>query len=289
MPRPIWRGAISFGMVSIPVRLYTATESKDVSFRQLDREDRSRVRQLRWNMNLDREVPYDQIVRGYEYAKDRYVVLENEDFDRLPLPSKRTIGIKAFVRLDEIDPVYHEKAYYLEPDESGEKPFALLLRALEAKGLVAVAQVAIRNKQRLCALRVAAADEDEASHAAGRILLDTLYYPDEVRTARLDPIDLVDVTEEEMAMAFTLIGMLEKPFEPEEYHDEYRAALMAVIEAKLEGEELAEAAEPETAKIVDLMAALRASVEAAGRDRDGTEAAVDAAAGSPAPAEARAS
>ena len=279
MPRPIWRGAISFGMVSIPVRLYTATESKDVSFRQLDREDRSRVRQLRWNMELDREVPYDQIVRGYEYAKDRYVVLENEDFDRLPLPSKRTISIKAFVQLEEIDPAYHEKAYYLEPDEAGAKPFALLVRALEAKGLVAVAQVAIRNKERLCALRA----------GENRILLETLYYPDEIRTAQLEPLDLAEVSEDELAMAFTLIGMLEKPFAPEEYHDEYREALMAVINAKLEGVELAEAAEPETAKIVDLMAALRASVEAAGRQHDADEAEADAEAAEPSRAEAKAS
>ena len=273
MARPIWRGAISFGMVSIPVRLFAATESKDIAFRQLDREDHSRVRQLRWNMELDREVPYDQIVRGYEYAKERYVILEQEDFDNLPVPSKRTIGITAFVKLEEIDPVYHEKAYYLEPDESGEKPFALLMRALEAKGLVAVAQVAIRNKERLCALR---AGED-------RILLETLFYPDEIRTARLDPLDIAEVSDEELAMAFTLVEMLEKPFEPEEYHDDYRDALMALIEAKLEGQEIVEAAEPETVKVVDLMAALRASVEAAGRDRDDDAEAVEP------PARARAS
>ena len=285
MPRPIWRGAISFGMVSIPVRLYTATESKDVSFRQLDREDHSRVRQLRWNMTLDREVPYDQIVRGYEYSKDRYVVLDDEDFEKLPLPSRRTIAIQAFVQLEEIDPVYYEKAYYLEPDEAGEKPFALLMRALEAKGLVAVAQVAIRNKERLCALRVPGDDEERG----GRILLETLHYPDEIRTARLEPLDTAEVTEDELAMAFTLIGMLEKPFAPEEYHDEYREALMTVINAKLEGQELAEAAEPETAKIVDLMAALRASVEAASRQHDADEAEADAAAAEPSRAEARAS
>ena len=285
MPRPIWRGAISFGMVSIPVRLYTATESKDVSFRQLDREDHSRVRQLRWNMTLDREVPYDQIVRGYEYSKDRYVVLDDEDFEKLPLPSRRTIAIQAFVQLEEIDPVYYEKAYYLEPDEAGEKPFALLMRALEAKGLVAVAQVAIRNKERLCALRVPGDDEE----GGGRILLETLHYPDEIRTARLEPLDTAEVTEDELAMAFTLIGMLEKPFAPEEYHDEYREALMTVINAKLEGQELAAAAEPETAKIVDLMAALRASVEAASRQHDADEAEADAAAAEPSRAEARAS
>ena len=241
-------------MVAIPVRLFTATESKDVSFRQLHREDHSRVRQLRWNPNLDREVPYDEIVRGYEYAKDRYVVLDNEDFDKLPLPTKNTIAIRAFVKLEEIDPVFYERAYYLEPDETGAKPFALLLRALEAKGLTAVAQVAIRNKERLCALRPG---------AEGRVLLETLYYPDELRTAALEPFEQTEVSEDELQMALTLIEMLEAPFQPEDYRDEYRDALMQLIEAKLEGQELVEAEAPETAKVIDLMAALRASVEAA--------------------------
>ena len=256
MPRPIWRGAISFGMVAIPVRLFTATESKDVSFRQLHREDNSRVKQLRWNPNLDREVPYDEIVRGYEYAKDRYVILENDDFDKLPLPTKQTIAIKAFVKLEEIDPVFYERAYYLEPDETGAKPFALLIKALEAKGLTAVAQIAIRNKERLCALRPG---------AEGRVLLETLYYPDEIRTAALEPFEEAEVSEDELKMALTLIEMLEAPFAPQDYRDEYRDALMQLIEAKLEGQELVEAEAPETAKVVDLMAALRASVEAAGK------------------------
>ena len=268
MPRPIWRGAISFGMVAIPVKLYTATESKDISFRQLDREDHSRVRQLRWNMNLDREVPYDQIVRGYEYAKERYVVLEDEDFDRLPLPSKRTIAIQAFVRLEEIDPIYHEKAYYLEPDEAGGKPFALLMKALEEKGLVAVAQVAIRNKERLCALRP----------GDGRILLHTLFYPDEIRSTKLEPFEAAAVSDDELKMALTLVEMLEQPFDPDAYHDQYRDALMTIINAKLEGQEIVEAAEPETTKVVDLMAALKASVEAAGQQHDADEAEAEAAA-----------
>lgn len=268
MPRPIWRGTISFGMVAIPVKLYTATESKDISFRQLDREDLSRVRQLRWNMNLDREVPYEQIVRGYEYAKERYVVLEDEDFEKLPLPSRRTIAIQAFVRLEEIDPIYHEKGYYLEPDEAGGKPFALLMKALEEKGLVAVAQVAIRNKERLCALRP----------GSDRIMLHTLFYPDEIRSTRLEPFEVAAVSDDELKMALTLVEMLEQPFDPDAYHDEYRDALMTVINAKLEGQEIVEAAEPETTKVVDLMAALKASVEAATRQHEADEAEADAAA-----------
>ena len=258
MARPIWRGAISFGMVAIPVKLYTATESKDVSFRQLHREDNSRVRQLRWNANLDKEVPYDEIVRGYEYEKDRYVILEDEDFEKLPLPTKQAVAIQAFVKLEEIDPVFYERAYYLEPDDAGKKPFALLLKALEEKGLTAVAKVAIRNKERLCALRP----------SDGRILLETLYYPDEIRTAALEPLEELEVSDEELRMAFTLIEMLEQPFEPEQYHDAYREALTQLINAKLEGQEIVEAEAPETTKVIDLMAALKASVEAAGKQRE---------------------
>ena len=251
-PRSIWRGAISFGMVSIPVKLFTATESKDISFRQLHRSDNARVRQLRWCSVEDQEVPYDEIVRGYEYAKDRYVVLDEEDFEKLPLASKRTIELTAFVNADEIDPIYYEKGYYLEADEAGLKPFALLIRALEEKGLTAIAQIAIRNKEQLCALRP----------FEGRILLETLHYPDELRVRGLEPAESVEVSDAEMEMAFTLIEMLEQPFAPEQYSDEYRAALMTIIDAKLEGEEVVEAEEPATAKVIDLMSALKASVEA---------------------------
>ncbi len=251
-PRSIWRGAISFGMVSIPVKLFSATESKDISFRQLHRNDNARIRQLRWCSVEDQEVPYDEIVRGYEYAKDRYVVLDEEDFEKLPLASKHTIELTAFVNADEIDPIYYEKGYYLEADEAGLKPFALLMRALEEKELTAIAQIAIRNKEQLCALRP----------FEGRILLETLHYPDELRVRGLEPAESVEVSDAEMEMAFTLIEMLEQPFAPEQYSDEYRAALMTIIDAKLEGQEVVEAEEPATAKVVDLMSALKASVEA---------------------------
>ncbi|MEZ4501581.1 MAG: Ku protein [Dehalococcoidia bacterium] len=255
MPRSIWRGVISFGMVSIPVKLYTATESKDISFRQLhDDECQSRIRQLRWCPVHDREVEYGEIVRGYEYAKDHYVVLDEEDFESLPLPSKHTIALDAFVHSEEIDPIYYEKSYYLEPDEAGVKPFALLMRALQEKELVAVAKIAIRNKERICALR----PQD------GALTLETMFLEDEIREAPNEvPWQEQEVSDAEMQMAFTLIDMLAKPFEPEAYHDNYREALMEVINAKLEGQEVITAAEPEAPKVVDLMAALRASVEAA--------------------------
>ena len=252
MPRAIWKGVISFGMVSIPIRLFPATESKDIGFRQLRRDTNTRVRMLRWDPVEEQEVPYDEIVKGYEYAKDRYVVLDDEDLEKLPLPTKHTIELTAFVEESEIDPVHYEKSYYLAPEDAGIKPYSLLIRAMQAKGLIAIAKVAIRTKERLCALRA----------RGDQLILETLYYPDEIR----DPGEAAavdEVSEEEMEMARALIEMLEEPFDPEKYKDQYREALMTIINAKLEGQEVAtpEAAAPQPA--VDLMAALRASVEAA--------------------------
>ena len=259
MPRSIWRGAISFGMVSIPVRLFTATDSKDIAFRQLhDADGHSRIRQLRWCPVHDREVELSEIVRGYEYSKDRYVILDNEDFEKLPLPSRHTIELSAFVRADEIDPIHYERSYYLEPEETGAKPFALLMRALREKDLTAIAKIAIRNKERLCALR----PQD------GALTLETLYMADEIREAPEEvPWHDIDVSDAEMEMAFTLIDMLQKPFDAGEYHDDYREALMEVINAKLEGQELVEIEAAAPAKVIDLMEALKASVEATKQSR----------------------
>jgi DNA end-binding protein Ku len=259
MPRAIWRGAISFGMVSIPVKLFTATESKDIAFRQLAGEDLGRVKMLRWSPTLDREVAYDELVKGYEYAKDQYVIVDQEDFDTLPVPSKHTIQITAFVKADEIDPVYYERTYGLEPEEAGLKPFKLLLQAMEEKGLIAIGKLAIRQKEHLCALR---------PHEDG-IVIETLYYPDELRD--LDTVDLseVEVSDEEMKMAYALIDMLEKPFDPGEYNDEYRDALMELIQAKLEGGEIVRDESAPAPQTVDLMAALKASIEATNARGDG--------------------
>jgi DNA end-binding protein Ku len=253
MARAIWSGAISFGMVSIPVKLYTATESKDIGFRQLHRDDLVRIRQLRWCPAEEREVAYDEIVRGYEYAKDQYVVLEDADFEELPVPSKRTITIANFVESDEIDPLYYEKGYYLEPDEAGVKPYALLLRGIVDKKLVAIGKVAIRNKESLCVLRA----------KENRIVMETLFYPDEIRSDPDVDVSGVKLSAQEVKMAHSLIEMLQEPFEPENFKDEYREALMARITAKLEGGEIVVAEESApAAQPVDLMAALRASIEA---------------------------
>ena len=262
MARAIWRGVISFGMVSIPVRLFTATDSKDIRFRQLHEETHSPVKQLRWSPELDREVEFGELVKGYEYSKDQYVILDDDDFNQLPVPSKHTIDLTAFVANEEIDPIHYERSYYLEPDEAGAKPFALLLRALEEKALLAIGKIALRQKEHLCALR---------PHD-GLILLETLYYPDEIREpdGTID-VEGVELSEAEMDMAYALIDMLRKPFDPAEYQDAYREQLMAMITAKLEGGEVVTTEEGAPAAApVDLMAALKASVDAAKSRQDTT-------------------
>ena len=253
MPRAIWRGAISFGMVSIPVKLYTATESHDVSFRQLAEEDLKPIKYLRWSPTLDREVQFGEIKKGYEYAKDQFVILEDEDFENLPVPSKHTIAITQFVAQSEIDPVFFEKPYYLDPDEAGMKPYTLLLRAMEEKGLIAIGKLAMRQKEQLVAIR---------PHE-GHLTVEMLLYPDEVRPFEGIDVSDVKVSKDEMKMAFALIDMLHESFDPAAFQDEYRDVLMNMITTKLEGGEVVTSSPEEApAQTVDLMAALRASIEA---------------------------
>jgi len=261
MPRSIWNGVISFGMVSIPVKLYTATQSKDVSFHLLHKECGTRLQQQRWCPEHERAVEWGEVVRGYEYARDEHVIMSDEDFDKLPLPSKQTVELSAFVKAEEIDPVFYEKSYYLEPDAKGLKPFALLMTALKKKGLTGIAKIAVRNKEQLCALRA----------MDGTLVLETLYYPDEIRVEKSELPD-VTISDKELDMAYTLIELLTEDFEPEKYKDEYREALMQVIEAKLEGEEMPKVAAAKPAKVTDIMTALRASVEAAKKRKKGEEA-----------------
>ena len=258
MPRPIWKGAITFGMISIPVKLFGATESKDIAFNNLHKTCKSRLKQKRWCPVDDREVFQDELVKGFEYSKDQYVEITDEDLESLPVPSKHTIELTAFVKQAEIDPVYFERTYYLEPDQVGAKPYALLLKALKAKQVSAVAKIALRNRESLCVLR--ASDND-------LLMLETLYYPDEIRTAELAPTPEVQVSQPELAMALTLVEMLEEPFDPTKYRDEYRVALLDMIEAKRSGQESVATPEAPLPKTIDLMAALKASLEAARRSK----------------------
>jgi DNA end-binding protein Ku len=253
MPRAIWSGSISFGMVTIPVKLYGATESKDISFNLLHATCGTRLQQRRWCPTDEVDVPWSETVRGYEYAKGQYVTLTEEDFERLPLPSKHSIDLTAFVEEREIDPVFYERSYYLEPTERAEKPYALLVKALGEKKLSAVATITIRKKEQLCVLR---------PHE-GTMMLETLYYPDEVRTERGVDLSSVKVSDRELDMAFTLIDILRRPFDPSEYHDHYREALAELIEAKLEGKQVVKAPTPRDTRVLDLADALKRSVEAA--------------------------
>ncbi len=252
MARAIWSGSISFGMVSIPVKRYGATESKDISFNLLHSTCSTRLKQVRWCPTDEVEVPWSETVRGYEYAKGEYVTLTDEDFERLPLASKHIIDLTAFVSATEIDPIYYERTYYLAPDERAEKPYMLLLQAMERKELTALATITIRKKEQLCAIRP----------KAGAIMLETLYYPDEVRQSDVN-LNGTKVTDRELDMAFTLIELLRKPFEPEEYQDTYREALAQMIEAKLDGRDVVKAPPARDGKVLDLADALRKSVEAA--------------------------
>jgi DNA end-binding protein Ku len=253
MPRPIWKGAITFGMISIPVKLFGATESKDLAFNTLHKACKSRLKQKRWCPVDDREVFQDEVVRAYEFTKDQYIEVTDEDLEALPVPSRHTIELTAFVKSSEIDPVYFERTYYLEADQVGAKPYALLMRALKTKQVAAVAKIALRNKESLCVLRA----------GENALMLETLYYPDEIRTTDLPAEPDVLVSPQELTMALTLVEMLEEPFDPKKYNDEYRVALLDMIEAKANGQEVVAAPETPLPKTVDLMAALKASLEAA--------------------------
>ena len=254
MPRPIWKGAISFGMVSIPVKLYTATDEKDVHFNMLHATDHSRIKQKRFCAEEDIEVDPEEIVKGYEISPGQYVVMEPEDLDKVPVVTTRMIEITDFVSLSEIDPILYQKTYFLEPEEIGAKPFALLRKALEETQRVAIAKVAMRQKEQLCTLRL----------YGDTIALETMFYADEIRSTKdlsIPPAD-VEVADRELKMAVSLVDMLTSDFDYEQYKDNYREALLDIIRKKAEGQVI-EAPEPVAAKITDLTEALRASVEAA--------------------------
>jgi len=258
--RSIWKGAISFGLVTIPVKLYSATEAKDVSFHQVRRTDGSRIRYKRVAQADGEEVSYGDIAKGYELPSGETVVLTDDDFKDLPLTTSRAIDVLQFVPLEQVDPIYFEKSYYLEPDKAGTKPYVLLRDALEESGKVAVVKIALRNRESLATLRV----------RDGVFVLETMLWPDEVREPDFGFLDEdVEVRSQELAMAGSLIETLSGDFDPGQFKDEYREALQAVIEAKIEGREVVQPAEaqPTSGTVVDLMAALRASVEAARKER----------------------
>jgi len=248
--RPLWTGTISFGLVSVPVRMFSATSSKELRFHFLDKSDLAPIGYDKVRRDTGEHVDSEEIVRGFEVEKGRFVPLEDEDLDRLDIELTKTIDICDFVDLDEIDPIYFRKAYYLLPQEGAEKPYRLLVRALEETGKVAIAKIVIRNKQHLAALRP----------WNGTLLLETMYYADEVRQPeRVAGKDRLRKPEVEMAKS--LVENLSDSFDPAKYDDTHRKELLELLRAKAKGAPLPEPEPEQDGEVVDLLAALRESVE----------------------------
>jgi DNA end-binding protein Ku len=257
MARAIWSGAISFGLVNVPVKLYSATSPKSVRFHQLSRDTGARIKQKRVDPSTGEEVAYEEIVKGYEITPDRYVVIEPEELEALDPKATRTIDIEEFVEISEIDPIFYDHSYYLAPTAGGAKAYRLLLDAMREAGKVGIGRVVIRSKQQLCALRPA----DDVLTLTTMLFGDEVLSPD--RIDELDGLDEAAATDRELKMAEQLIDSLSAEFEPTRYHDEYRERVLDLIERKAAGEEIAvqpQAEEPAAAP--DLMAALEASLAA---------------------------
>src|SRR5215213_3812808 len=255
MARAIWSGTISFGLVSVPVRMFPATQSQELRFHFLDRRDLTPIGYEKVRKDSGESVPSDEIVRGFEIDEGRYVPIEDEDLDRLDIELTHSIDICDFVDLEDIDPIYFRKAYYVLPQDGAEKPYRLLVEALEETGKVAIAKVVIRNKQHLAAVRP----------VGDTLVLETMYYADEVRQPEEAPAP--EVRKAEVDMAKTLIENLAAKWDPEKYHDRYRNELLELLQKKAEGEPLPEPQADGGGEVVDLMEALKASVQATKKRR----------------------
>jgi len=259
----MWSGAISFGLVNVPVKLFSAVSRKTVRFHQLNGETGNRIQQKRVDPETGEEVAYEQIVKGYELTRDRYVVINPDELDALDPERTRTIDIEDFVDLDDIDPVYYDHPYYLVPDTGATKAYGLLLNAMQESGKVAIARVVLRSKEQLVAIRP----------AGDVLMMETMIFADEVvPTDELDGLPEakeLKASARELKMAQQLIDSLSSEFDPAKYHDEYREKVLGLIERKAQGEEIAVQPEaPEPAKVPDLMAALEASLAAVKGDPD---------------------
>ncbi len=259
--RSMWKGAVTFGLIYVPVKMYAATEKKDVKFNYLHKKCGTPVRYIRFCPHCDNEVGMDEIIRGYEYEKGRYITMTEEELTELAGEKEHSIDIIDFVDAGLIDPVYYDRSYYLAPGEGGNKVYSLLKQAMEESGRAAVAQVAIRSRRSLCVIR-----------PVGRALvMETMFYADEVR--QVDKIEEIGapakVHENEIKMAVSLIDSLTVPFDPAKYTSAYREKLHEAIRAKIAGEAVVEKpAAPDTDKVVDLMSALKASIDMARDQRD---------------------
>ncbi|MFD2168624.1 Ku protein [Tumebacillus lipolyticus] len=249
----MWKGSISFGLVNVPVKMFAATEDHDIKFRYLHRECNTPVKNIRTCPSCEREIEWSEVVKGYEYQPGQFVIVSDEEFEKIaPVPTK-TIDILHFVQLQDIDPIYFNKSYYLAPQDTNSKAYALLRKAIAETGKIAVAKMIIRSNQQLAVLR---AFEDV-------LVMETIFYPDEVRQASQIPSvpNDLQLDEREVSMAKQLIESLASEFQPAQYKNEYRERVLAMIEHKVEGEEVTLPAEQRRDEIHDLMKALQASLD----------------------------
>ena len=253
MASTVWKGHLTFGLVSFPVKLYSAARGESISFNQLHKTDGSRIKQVIYCQAEDKPIPRSEIVKGYEYEKDRYVVIEDEELKKVAPSTAKAMEILEFVKADEVDPIYLETSYYMAPDEAGEKPYALLFEALKKTGYAGVAKLAMHNREHIVILRPG----DKG------VLLHTMYYSHEIRKVDEFRTDLSLVKEKELALATSLIEALADKFDPEKYKDEYRENILKAIEAKKHGEVVVEAPQPHREKVVDIMEALKQSLATA--------------------------
>ncbi len=250
MAASVWKGHLTFGLVTIPVRLFSAARSETISFNLLHKDDHSRIRQVTYCQREDKPIARTETVKGYEYEKDRYVVIEDEEIKKVAPKTARVMEILEFVKAADVDPIYLESSYYVAPDEGGEKAYALLFTALKESGFCALAKVAMHNREHVIVLRP----------GAKGILSHTMYYQDEIRQVDEFRTDTTLVKDKELAMAKMLISSLEAEFEPQKYHDEYRANLQRMIEAKIEGRNVVETPAEHVAPVIDIMEALKKSL-----------------------------
>ena len=250
MAASVWKGHLTFGLVSFPVRLFSAARSESISFNLLHKPDHSRIRQVTYCQAEDKPVERGDLVKGYEYEKGHYVVIEDEDIKKVAPKTAKVMEILEFVKADQVDPVYLESSYYVAPDEGGEKPYALLFEAIKQSKYYALAKVAMHNREHIIILRP----------GSKGILLHTMYYQDEIRQVEEFRTDTSLVKDKELDMAKMLISSLEADFEPQKYHDTYRDNLQQMIEAKIEGKRVVETPEPKVAPVIDIMEALKRSL-----------------------------
>jgi len=253
MASTVWKGHLTFGLVSFPVKLYSAARSESISFNQLHKSDGSRVRQVLYCAAEDKPIPRTEIVKGYEYEKDRYVVIEDEEIKKVAPQTAKVMEIQEFVKADAVDPIYLETSYYMAPDEAGEKPYALLFDALKKSGYMGIAKVTMHNREHVVILRP----------GANGVLMHTMYFSHEIRKVDEFRTDLSLVKEKELALAQSLVEALAAEFEPEKYKDSYRENLLQMIESKKEGKEIVATPEPHQEKVVDILEALKASLAVA--------------------------